>query len=730
MAPPPPQFHDRKRLVTPRVSTSTAKDIGYKLPMAGPHMPAWKDVLIRCGYPTACNVIDFESYFDEEYHMPRGSGEGLSTVEYILDPRFEVLGCAFTHVHDHVSFPDYEGGATTFTVQEDATLARLRWLQQQYGQRLENCTVIMQNAKYDASVLAYRYGIYPRFIVDVLGLARAWNARTKHGLGEMVAKFGLPAKGDTEEFRGLTFKRRFVKPTKKRGSKLPVQRPIITDEQIGKLSAYACNDGMREWELFTILLPLLSRPEVELPIMQHTLELQTRPSIMVDFPKGEDIARRMDAEIERVIAPTGLTRAEVSKDGTFEEALTLVLQDAGDDPEQYKKQTARPIAAAMGGGFKRSFAIAKADPEREVLCKHPDERVRHLMAARGAIDSWPNHISRVNRIMRMARACDGVLPVPLKYHGAHTGRWSGDEKINLQNLGSRGHELVNAVREMLIARSGRSLRIADLAAIEARVLAWIAGQWDLVTKFANGEEIYCGFAEDVLGYPVRKPRKSGGIPSIEAKMKWARNSIGKVGILGCGYGMGAAKTEGYAQGEIDFETAEKIVKTYRAKNTEIVKFWSDIERAFVYTVKYGKPCEMPRGLRFDQSDTYDAIITLPSGRELHYHKVRLTPDRRGDTIEVWNGREHHWEHLWGGTLTENVVQAMSRDLIAEALLRLETQGIHVVHHCHDELVAEGPAETGEADLKAMIHELTTRPAWGPELPLAAEGKVSVCYGDH
>ena len=659
-----------------------------------------------------------ETYFDSTYGMG-AKADSLSTIEYVTDKRFEVVSCCFTLIQQPYADPEQ---ATTFVAGEDAVKAHLEYLTDQYGTSLHMLTVCAQNATFDCTVLAKHYSIFPAHVIDLLGLARHQNARDKNDLASLCKRYGLKDKGDTSQFAGKTFRTRFVKGGgRKKGPKLPVQVPKITDTEIAALAEYNRNDNLREWELFTLLLPKLSNPKIELRLIQHHLELFTKPVLGVDFAKGDELIGLMGAEIEQVLGCTGQTREEISGDLSFARLLTQALQDAGDNPQTYFKPCKR--------GYK--LADAKADSERELLLNHANAKVRALTEARAGIKSWPLHIERVKKIMAQARAGGGLLAIPLKYHGAHTGRASGGERINLQNLGSRGHELINAVRNLLVAVPSRTLVIADAAAIEARVLAWIAGQWDLVEKFANGQEIYCDFAAKVLGYHVRKPRKSGGIPAIESRMGWARNSVGKIGILGCGYGMGPAKTEGYAKGAIDFATAEKIVQVYRQENQQIVKFWKDIEKAFTYTAKYQRPCELARGLRFDALPDCDVVLTLPNGRELHYPKVKIVQDKYGDKAEIYNALEHKWEHTWGGTLTENVVQAMSRDVLMEAMLRLEDQGFHTALHVHDELVMDvAEAEGAERVLKLAIEELSRTPAWAPRLALAAEGVISDRYGKH
>lgn len=722
--PPPPQFSGGLKIPPPTVAPSQpAKQLEhYKLPMRDTYKPSWLAVLRECHYPTDVLVLDFETFFDGEYKLA-GRGDGLSTVEYVTSPEFEVLGMGTLWMDGgKAPFGEYQN-QTRFYLREDRVAKHLKYLQDRFGQNLEKLTVVAHNAAFDLLILKEKYGISPPHVIDTLGLARHWNARTSNSLDALTKRFALPQKGDTSQFKGVTYRKRYTRPGgKKKGPKPPIPTPRITPEQEKALIAYGLNDVMREWELFTILLPKLSRPDVELPLMKHTLGLFLQPTLCVDNEKGVNLIQRMEAEIDAVLQPTGLTRVEVNGDLRFEQELTDALRAFGDNPQGYYK--------LMKSGW--ILAIAKDDPQRAKLEKHPSEKVRQLMAARAATSSWPLHIKRVQRIMAQATAMGGKLAVPLKYYGAHTGRWSGGERINLQNLGSRGHALVNEVREMLVAPPGHMLVIADAAQIEARVLAWIAGQEDLVAKFARDEEVYCGFASKVLGWTVRKPRKDGdGIPAIEARMRWARNSIGKIGILGCGYGMGQDRIHEMGEGEFDLDTALKIRDTYRAEHPKITQFWKDIERAFSYTARYHKSCEMPRGLRFTSRPDCDVAIVLPCGRELYYHKVRLKEGGNfGPTIEVWNEMTKSWGHVWGGLLTENVVQAISRDILAEAILWLESVGIHTALHVHDEIVAVVPEHQPEQALLIAIQEMSKRLAWAPDCPLGAEGKVSKFYCAH
>jgi hypothetical protein len=406
-------------------------------------------------------------------------------------------------------------------------------------------------------------------------------------------------------------------------------------------------------------------------------------------------------------------KTALSSDKSFENLLSDALAEVGESVIQYTKFGKR---GAM-------LALAKGDAPRKLLEEHKSDKVRNLMLARIAIESWPKHADKVRGFVAQAKAMNGKMPVALRYWGGHTGRYSGMDG-NMQSLGSRGHELVSEVRTMFVAPPGHKLVIVDLNAVEARGTAWIARETALVECFSRNEDPYCQFASTFYGVPCRKPRKDG-IPSIEAKMK-TRRAFGKVVILGAGYGMGKDKFADYAG--CDQQTAEQAITTYRTTYPNIVRLWYDVQGAFIYTAKYGMPSELPF-LRFERRDDCDVQIILPSGHTLQYHQVKLVLDDRGrDSIRVFNNLTHEWEHTWGGSLVENIVQSFCRHALVEAMLRLEDRSVHTALSVHDELVAVVEEEKAHAALGLMISEMSETPDWAPGLPLDASGHISSRYG--
>lgn len=675
--------------------------------------PPWQQALLEAGYPKQVVVLDFETYFDTEYSLKR-----MSTIEHIMDDRFEVLGIS---VHEQKQ--PYTECYPVFWENERADMI-LAHLQREYGANFEGCTMVAHNAYFETAILALRYDIRPEFVVDTMGLHRHIIARASHKLEDIVKVEKLPAKGDTNRFKNWTFRTRKAKPTgRKKKGVLPKMQPKITDERLGELAEYANHDVELEWELCQRFLPRLSAPASELPVMQHTLKMWTRPRLAVDNEFGESLANQMEGKVTEILSGYGFTKEQISGTKSFEQLLVAAYAEVGETPpyKQGKVTKANPTGKIL--------AIAKTDDERELILHHKHPPIRHLMEARIAIKSWPSHASRVRKIMAQCEAAGGLLCVPLKYHGAHTGRWSGGEKINLHNLPSRHEEeLINSVRGVLIAPEGHKLIIADACQIEARNLAWEAGQMDLVERFAAGEEIYATFASSVLGKPVRKPRKSDP-PAVAAKHAWGRNAVGKTGVLGCGYGMGPSKVVDYTKGAVDFEMAEKIVQTYRRENDKIVNYWQDLEDAFAVSVKYGREEQVGHCRIFPEPDHPDiTVIELPNGRWLRYHKPRVKGIGYSRSISVWNPKFKSYEHVYGGLLTENVIQATSRDLLAEWMLFMEAQGYPVVLTVHDEIICVVPESQAEEALAVAISFWETPPAWAEGCPLEAEGQVAERYG--
>lgn len=663
----------------------------------------WQAVLHAAEYPTSVVVLDAETYFDGVYTL-----KSLSTIEYITDSRFELLGWAVRESlsdqsHWHI----------------DAHLV-IDQLQTRYGASLEGCTVLAQNARFDLCILNEHFDLIPKYFIDLMGIAYHVHPQYSASLADMCKLHKLKDKGDTMRFKGMTRRRRWrLKGGRARNKVVPVRIPLATPEKERELAAYAIGDVDREWELFERMTPKFSRPEVEIPLMQHTIELFLKPCIRVDEKRAERIRKDMLDEVDKAARLAGHSRDNISGNISYQRLLTAALAEVGEELLFKPDKNGKMIPA-----------IAKTDPMHGALLDHHDDTVRNLMRARVAIKAWPSKAKRVHNILKQHRAAGGKLPVPLKYHGAHTGRWSGAEDINLQNLGARGHPLDAEVRNVLLPPTGSVFIVADQSAVEARGTAWLAGQTDLLAQFKAGVDVYCDFASNLFPFTVRKPRDNDPDMVVQ-RLKSARN-CGKVGVLGGGYGMGPLKCQSYGNGyglKLSPTEAADIIRTYRETYPKIVQFWKDIYKGFHWTYKTNRESTVgPIKFYADINDiSEDVVMVLPSGHELRYANVAEQQGEFGLELVMYSQRQRKWSKIYGGYLTENIVQAMCRDTLAEAILRLEKLGIHTCLHVHDEIVCAVPTQIVDNAKMEIMMALQASPSWAPDFPLDAETLVTSVY---
>ena len=340
---------------------------------------------------------------------------------------------------------------------------------------------------------------------------------------------------------------------------------------------------------------------------------------------------------------------------------------------------------------------------------------------------------------------DGRAHGLFQFSGANrTQRWAG-RGIQLQNLpqnhiatldearelvkmgcfdmiealyGNTPDILSQLIRTMLIPKEGCEFIVADFSAIEARVLAWLAGEQWRLDAFTEGKDIYCASASQMFGVPVVKHGING-----ELRQK------GKVAELACGYGGGAGAL--ISMGALDMGLKEDelpdIISSWRDANPEIVKFWYAVEKAAIETVKDHNDRSVGRiGFQFSANTLW---IVLPSGRRLAYIKPKLQPNRFGRMSLTFEGlgANNKWVRgeTYSGKLTENITQATARDLLAEAMHRMELAGLDIVGHVHDEVILEVPKRQYTVDDVCNI--MNQNPRWADGLPLSSAGYTGNYY---
>lgn len=328
----------------------------------------------------------------------------------------------------------------------------------------------------------------------------------------------------------------------------------------------------------------------------------------------------------------------------------------------------------------------------------------------------------------------------LQFYGANrTGRWAG-RLVQVQNLPrnylpdlAKARALVRdgngAALEMLypsvpdtlsqlirtafIPSEDHRFIVADYLAIEARVLAWLAGEETTLAAFKNGEDLYCATASAMFGVPVEKHGANAGL-----------RQKGKIAVLACGYNgsVGALKAMGALKMGLAEDELQPIVDAWRAANPHIVQFWHEVDNAATRAISTGRPVTFG-DLSFEKKSGM-LFITLPSGRRLAYVQPGIGVNRFGGTsITYWGqGVARRWQKLetYGGKLVENIVRATARDLLAEAITRIEKAGHRIVMHIHDEVVIDEPINSGTtvADSCALMNQL---PEWSTGLPIDATG---------
>lgn len=273
------------------------------------------------------------------------------------------------------------------------------------------------------------------------------------------------------------------------------------------------------------------------------------------------------------------------------------------------------------------------------------------------------------------------------------------------------------IRTAFVPREGCRFFVADFSAIEARIIAWLAGETWRNEVFESGGDIYCASASRMFHVPVEK---HGTNAHLRQKGKIAELALGYGGSTGALTNMGALRM-GVAEEEL-----KPLVDAWRAANPKIVRLWWEIDKAAVKAVEDMTEAES-RGIRFSYESDY-LFIRLPSGRRLAYVRPRVEENRYGRESISYEGvgESKKWGRIqtYGPKLTENIIQATARDILAEALQRLERAGYHVVMHVHDEVVIEAEPDTFLETICALLGET---PSWAPGLMLRAEGFVTDFY---
>lgn len=608
-------------------------------------------------------TLDLETYYDRDYSLSK-----MTTEEYIRDERFQVIGVGIK----------IDDGETTWYPKPEVKriLPTIDW---------RNHLVVAQNTAFDGAILKWRFGVDPKGWIDIMGMSRALYPHEKsHSLKAQAERAGIGAKGD-EVVHAL-------------GKRFSDFEP----DALARYGEYCKNDVELTHALFHRYMgegfPLKELRLIDLTLrMFIDARLQLDPARLTEhLADVQDQKSKLLETIEEQFGSVEHARDILMSNPKFAQAL----RSLGVEP---------PMKVSPTTG-KQTYAFSKTDEGLKELQEHEDLRVQALVAARLGVKTTIEE-TRTERFIDMARR--GAFPVPLKYYGAHSGRWSGQDSINLQNLPSRGAN-AGKIKKAIRPPEGHVFIDCDSSQIEARTLAWLAGQTDLTDAFENKQDVYRIMAGRIYDKP---PEEVTG----------AERFIGKSTVLGAGYGVGHKKLRMFLKmgGGVDVGDVEakRIVDAYRSTYDKIPDLWKRGDEALkalinnqiyfldlqgVVQVVPGKGLTLPNGLYIQYPDLR---------KEMEDDQAQWVYTSKGSPVKIY-----------GGKVIENVCQAVARCIIGEQMMRICKRYAPVLT-VHDAIAIVAPQNEAD-EARAFVEEcMSWRPSWAQNLPLACESGMGESYGD-
>jgi DNA polymerase I-like protein with 3'-5' exonuclease and polymerase domains len=616
-------------------------------------------------------TLDFETFYDTGYGLKK-----LTTEEYIKSPLFQVIGVAIKI--DQGSTKWYSG---THEEIKDV-LDTIDW---------EDTGLVCHNMMFDGAILSWIFNVVPKVYFDTLPIARALHGINVGGSLKFLAeKYHLGEKG-TEVLDA-------------KGKRLEDFQP----HELHRYGEYCKNDVALTYKLFNILIK--DFPPSELKLIDLTIRMFTQPLLEVDdallierleVVKEEKqgllsgLKARLECEDEECV------RKKLASNKQFAE----LLEEIG---------VPCPMKESPTTG-KQTYALAKTDQGFIDLKEHEDPFIQELCAVRLGTKSTIEE-SRIERFISIGARNRGKLPIPLKYYGAHTGRWSGADKVNFQNLPSRDAKK-KALKNAILPPEGHVIMNVDSSQIEARLLVWLAGQEDVTQLYREGRDVYCEFASKVYGKKIDKRNK-------------LERAVGKTCILGLGYGTGATKLQNVLKLGAGVEFSEldcqRLVRIYREVNDKVVQLWRECDDALNDIASW------PSGKEPYYLGAQKCVIVSSKGLKLPNGLYIYYPELEWDTSElkgkfVYKNRFGNIS-IWGGSVVENVVQALARIVIGEQMVAISHR-YRPALTVHDAVVCIAPEEEKDEALKYIMEEMSRPPVWGQDCPITCEGGYGDNYGD-
>jgi len=526
--------------------------------------------------------------------------------------------------------------------------------------------ILAHHAHFDGLILSHHYGVTPKYWFDTLCMAKLMiGNHLSVALSALAKHYELGSKSvQYDDFKGRSW----------------VNLLIELRRELGE----GCiRDVKLTWEIFQRLAA--DFPAAEYGVIDMTVRMFTEPKLVGDADEFERI--KIDEWIRKseALIRLGVTEADVQSSSRF--ANLLYMEDF---ELETKESENGPVPA-----------VSASDQFMRSLLTHEHLRVRLLAEARLDAKSTIEETS-AGRLASMARR--GRIAVYLNYCGAHTTRWSDGDKVNFQNF-RRGGD----VRKALSAPKGYMLAVCDLSQIECRILNYCARQTDVVEAFADKRDVYAEGATKFFGFPINKKDHS------------EKRRLFKAVELACGYGMGGAKFAAFCAVQdppLHLEDGQEtdLIKSYRTTHSRVTAYWHEGDQMLdfiangVGQMQWG-PLIVERGK-----------IILPNGTPILYEL------QKNRVQGGWERRTRNsWSPIWGGTLVENVVHAMARVVMSEAMMRIRNRSYSIALITHDEVVCIVPEHQAEQHYALIEAEMKQTPIWLPGIPLYTQGGVSERY---
>jgi DNA polymerase I-like protein with 3'-5' exonuclease and polymerase domains len=617
----------------------------------------WKSGQPVSESPMRIITIDFETFYSREFSLSK-----MTTEEYIRSPDFEVIGVA-------VKVDDEKTVWFSGTKADTAKFLR--------GYDWDNSVGLAHNAVFDFAILNWHFNLRPKKIADTLSMSRAIHGtEVSASLAALVQHYSLGEKG-TEVLNALGKKRIDFSAT-----------------ELEAYGEYCRNDVNLTYRLFECLAG--GFPTSELNLIDLTIRMFTEPVLELDVTRLKNHLTIVQDRKEELLNEIDADKDMLMSNPKFAEIL--------------KRQGVEPPTKISATTNKETFAFSKSDEEFKALLEHNNTVVQALVAARLGVKSTLEE-TRTERFIAIAGR--GKLPIPLRYYAAHTGRWGGDDKVNMQNL-PRTSPLKNAI----FAPQGYMFIDSDSSQIEARTLAWLAEQNDLVDAFERGEDVYKIMASAIYG-------------KAESEVTKEERFVGKTTILGAGYGMGPVKFKNQLKVfgvDLPQEECQRIIRVYRETYPRIPQLWRQAGDALVAIANEQTAILGREGVLAVEGSKG---IRLPNNLFIKYPNLRRWINDQGKEELVYDtkkGKAVIPNRIYGGKVIENVCQALARIVIGEQMLRVakKYKVAMTVHDAIGCIVPEHEAQTGREYVEMCMR---LRPTWALDLPLNCESGVGRTYGD-